>query len=430
MGGTLTVASDLGSGSRFRLELPLKPGVENEAERPAPAGAALVVSPTGGVRRGMKLLLRDCGYTPSEITGMDDLISRIHGGEPPAFDLVLVDEVMVGRCGSLLADWKRSRAELQDAQWILLVSEGSPSSGDAPSSGEYVGTLSKPVRRESFERLLDGLAEGGGDLEEPETTVGASECTRVLLAEDNPVNQKLTTRVLEKLGCVVIAAEDGARAVALFESAHPDIVFMDVQMPRVDGYEATVRIRALESSGRGRVPIIAMTANAMEGDRERCLEAGMDDYVAKPTRIGDLESVLGRWLSKSDLQAVPAEDPIHDSEPAAGFDFERLHEVSGGCAELEAELLRKFLSQTPEEIGRFVAAVESGDREQIAFAAHKLKGGCETLGARRLGRIVRAYESKEEDTASPDKAGLGERLDGEWQRIREQVEAHLRRNAA
>jgi signal transduction histidine kinase/CheY-like chemotaxis protein len=202
---------------------------------------------------------------------------------------------------------------------------------------------------------------------------------RVLLAEDNLVNQKLAVRLLEGRGHTVVLAESGKAAVAAWEKLGPDLVLMDVQMPEMDGFEATARIRRAEGEGGRRTPIIALTAHAMKGDRERCLEAGMDGYVTKPLRAAELFEAISRVVPPG-----PAPGPAPTaggSLPAGAIDWADALKRAGGDPELLRELVRLFLKEHPRWLAVLREALAAGSAAALRDAAHSLKGALGTLAA-------------------------------------------------
>jgi CheY-like chemotaxis protein/HPt (histidine-containing phosphotransfer) domain-containing protein len=210
----------------------------------------------------------------------------------------------------------------------------------------------------------------------------------VLLAEDNLVNQKLVVRLLEKEGHVVVVAGNGHEAVTAFQRQPFDLVLMDVQMPEMDGFEATAALRAAERAGEQRVPIVALTAHAMKGDRERCLAAGMDDYLAKPVQLAQLQAVIGRLTGhrvqpRSATTLGEAEDSpsAGTSIPEYGFDPAAALENAGGDHQLLCELIHLFLEQGPRNLDEVRAALAANDLSGLRCAAHTLKGAIRLFGA-------------------------------------------------
>ncbi len=209
----------------------------------------------------------------------------------------------------------------------------------------------------------------------------------ILLAEDNVVNQRVAVALLSKLGCAVTLAGNGREAVELFERETFDLVLMDCQMPELDGFAATAEIRRREKDAR-HTPIVAMTANALEGDREKCLAAGMDDYLSKPVAQARLMAVLARWLG-----TVSGDQQGQAAASESVVDREQLAAATGGDEELMREILDIFAAGLPALVARIADAAESEDCPRLAAAAHELKGSAANVGAKRLARIAAEIES-------------------------------------
>jgi CheY-like chemotaxis protein len=237
------------------------------------------------------------------------------------------------------------------------------------------------------------------------TSLSAARTLNVLLVEDNLVNQKVMTSFLEKQGHAFVLAENGMDALAAMERAAFDVILMDVQMPEMDGLEATKRIRAKEGRGPGRVPIIAMTAHVMKGDRERCLEAGMDAYLAKPVDLLELSrrlADLGRGRPAGPLADREFALPNGTSHPAAtgspetaalagSLILDRADALArvGGDENLLAELFRIFQTDAPAWLSQGREAIQRGDAALLRRAAHTIKGAASSLGAQQT-RIAAA----------------------------------------
>lgn len=234
---------------------------------------------------------------------------------------------------------------------------------------------------------------------------------RILLAEDNPVNQQVALAVLETLGCQVEVANDGAEALEALAAAHYDAVLMDCEMPNVDGFEATARIRRREAeAGCGaRVPILALTAHAVKGAREKCLAADMDDYLSKPFRRDELRRALGPWLSEAapetepepvpeapqagpDPDAAPEREDTEDPLDRTVLDTLRALQPADG-SDLLANLIGIYRSSSAELLESLSEAVEQGDAPAIQQTAHALKSSSLNVGARLLGSLCRQLEA-------------------------------------
>jgi two-component system sensor histidine kinase/response regulator len=218
---------------------------------------------------------------------------------------------------------------------------------------------------------------------------------KVLLAEDNVTNQKLAVAILKKNGHAVTVAENGRRAVELFEREEFDLVLMDMQMPEMDGIEATAAIRAIEGTTGVRTPIVAVTANAMMGDRERCLSAGMDDYLSKPLRADDLLKAIQRVVSFSKTMnpGSGSKAPVNRSDVIEVFDYAASVAQLEGDEELLGQLVSVFLGQLPSLLPPLDAAVVAGDAPAIRRTAHALSSSVCVLAAPRARNIARKLEA-------------------------------------
>lgn len=217
---------------------------------------------------------------------------------------------------------------------------------------------------------------------------------KVLLVEDNVTNQKLAAAILRKRGHAVTIAGDGRRALELFEREQFDLILMDMQMPQMDGLEATEAIRSIERRTGAHIPIVALTANAMVTDRERCLNAGMDTYLSKPVRTDDLLKAIQRAVNAPKLMNP---DSSSNDSPAGGevievFDYGASVAQVEGDRELLAQLAEVFMEQLPSLLPPLAAAVTAGDAPAIRKAAHSLNSSVSVLVAPRARQIARKLE--------------------------------------
>ena len=309
--GEIHVESEPGRGSSFSVDLdlerlPAPPQVMDRLEDVS----ALVVAPDDKSRASLAATLESAG-AEVVVTDIDQALAAWSArGRASAHCVVLVDESLDALRVSALIERVRS-VETQGKALCMRIRRPGVSSG-VSGTGElpWDGTLWKPIRGLAVVLAIRELVAPDIHRSEPPTLVDHVHDVRLLLVEDNAVNRKVALRMLQNLGCTVDCAEDGSQAIDALSKQTYDLVFMDCQMPVVDGYEATRRIRDLEGSAR-HTPIIAMTANAMSGDRERCLESGMDDYMTKPFHARNLKRALQRWVTPRVTQITEArEQPV------------------------------------------------------------------------------------------------------------------------
>jgi two-component system sensor histidine kinase/response regulator len=388
MGGELTADSEPGLGSSFGFTIPFdlvdaKRSSRRSRDAIPAATRVLVADDNAANREIVKVYLRGrvavCDEAADGAQALALMEMAASSGRP--YDLVLLDSAMPELTGAEVARAAREDPALRTTRLVMLTSAGEPPSPDVDRS------LTKPVRRAA---LLDTLAEvlTGTEPDAPAPVRAAADARgRVLVAEDNPVNQIVIETLLQRRGIAVDLVSDGLEAVERLDPERHDAIFMDCQMPNLDGYEATERIRAAEPEGR-HVPIVAMTAHAFAGDRERCLRAGMDDYLSKPLRGGDLDPVLERWLPRLRDEA-PIEAPTPDAVFLDGARVRTLREVSAGLVE---RVVDAFVRTTPPLLHELREAVEGGDGEGARKLAHKLRGSSEAVGASRLSQLARRVE--------------------------------------
>jgi CheY-like chemotaxis protein len=220
----------------------------------------------------------------------------------------------------------------------------------------------------------------------------------VLLVEDNPVNLGVIRKALSQLGLTSVAATDGSEALTRFGHQHFDMIFMDCQMPVMDGYEATSRIRQLESEqGRAPTPIVAMTANAMTGDREKCINAGMDDYLAKPMGLDQLRVCVARWLNNASGPAPRAERKVsfigeRGDKAMPVLDENVLNELKEIMEDDYLSLLRTYLQNAPQLVDQARSAIDRRDVGAMVMPVHSLKSSSANVGAIALSELAREAE--------------------------------------
>jgi len=299
--------------------------------------------------------------------------------------------------------------------------------GDAVRSQEAGcdGYLTKPVKRAV---LFDAIAMVIGRSKKEQQNLVTRHSVResgrpklrVLLAEDNLVNQKVTSRLLERCGHEVVCASSGQEALSLLDREGPfGVVLMDVQMPEMDGFEATRRIR--REPGHAHLPVIALTAHAMKGDRERCLAAGMDDYLTKPVQVRELQQVVDRWARTGrgtpEGEAQPRKRRDQDDDLPVLDVEEALARVMDD-RELLEEATALLIHDVPHVLRALREALGSGDTEEVRRRAHALKGAASNLSAKQMVRASRDLEQRAEHGDSGELSGGVERVEAAWEQLR------------
>jgi signal transduction histidine kinase/CheY-like chemotaxis protein/HPt (histidine-containing phosphotransfer) domain-containing protein len=434
MNGRIWVESEVGAGSAFRFIAQF--GLPNEASerrvvRPISLHElpVLVVDDNATNRRIFEEMLRNWGMRPALVDGGKPALAALQqaaeAGEP--FPLVLLDGHMPEMDGFAVAAQVRQRPELTGTKLLMLTSAGRQEDIARCLELGINAYLTKPVKQsELLDAIFTALGTSAGDAESSATASPAASCRRplrVLLAEDNAINQKLAVRLLEKEGHDITVVGNGREAAAAVQTKRFDVVFMDVQMPEMDGLEATTLIRQSESSRGGyspdgsRIPIIAMTAHAMKGDREKCLEVGMDGYIAKPLQVGELWQALDVLIPAGDQAAAPRPVPPLPQPAAAIIDRAVALKRTGGDAKLLRELVQMFLQECPGLLTEIHAAIAAHDAPKLRLASHTLKGVVGTFAAQpayeaaeRLERMGRQGDLNGSEEAYVALVGALERL--------------------
>ncbi len=396
MGGRVWVESEPGHGSAFHFTANF-----GLTETPAPGALpleaatlenlpALVVDDNATNRQILEEMLTNWRMAPraadegrAALAAMEEAC-----GTGRAFRLVLLDVHMSDLDGFAVAEQIKRNPELAGATIMMLTSDRQR--GDAARCQELgiAAYLTKPITQSE---LLDAILLALGQRPQVSPAVErvasppprTAKRLRILLAEDNLVNQGLAVRLLEKRGHVAVVTRNGREALEALEKSSFrgfDAVLMDVQMPETDGLEATVAIRAWEKAHEGHIPIIAMTAHALKGDRERCLEAGMDGYVAKPIRAADLLGEVERCVPKAPVE-LPEPVGAPQSAPGEVLDCAALLEHMEGDPELLAEMVGLFLQDCPQLLAALREALARGDAGALRRAAHTLKGTVSNFAA-------------------------------------------------
>jgi PAS domain S-box-containing protein len=453
MGGEIGVESKPGQGSTFWFTIRCE-------RQPAPACAL----PLRADLRGRRVLIVDDNPTACAILrdlliaqGLTSLCApdgpealkmlRAAAAKGRPYDLALLDLQMPGMDGLALADSIRSDHSLDATKLVMLTSFGRRGQAEAARQAGIAGYLAKPVRRTHLYSCVAGVLAPEAEppsrsFVSPPSMAGAPAraCGRVLLAEDNAVNQMVAVRMLEKLGYRADVAANGLEVLEALSRIPYAAVLMDCQMPEMDGFEATASIRNAEREMRTgevstsfiphpaalrRIPIIAMTANAMQGDRERCLAAGMDDYISKPVKLQDLERALERWIPSGEVE--PAGSAREAPTPHPPLDSDVLAELRAMAGEDDPEflpgLLEQFFQDTPALLAEIRKAVERGDAHALERTAHCLKGSCRNLGANPMAHLCAQLEEYGRAGSPHEAMILFKQLENELERVQHALES-------
>jgi PAS domain S-box-containing protein len=390
MGGQITAESIHGLGSVFRFTVKLRRAPEladplaGENTGVLAGRSVLVVDDNATNRHILDEVLGSWGMVPTLVTSGRAALQALRraASESAPFAVALLDLMMPEMDGIELARQIRSDSRIRETGLVILTSGGDLSLTRPLRALGIGAVLSKPVRQTELCRAITALM-GPGEKEglppavettsdgsslEPTPRKGTDQL-RVLLAEDNPINQKVVSTMLQRRGHEVTLADNGVRAVECWRAYPFDLVLMDIQMPEMDGFEALRAIRAHEdAAARSRhTTILALTAHAMKGDRDRCLEAGFDGYLSKPVRASDLDAAI----AKIDRCATSEVDRPVRSRP---FDPSFALEQAGGDEELLLELTHLFVERVPGQLQSVRTAIEGGDRRDSERSAHTLRG--------------------------------------------------------
>jgi signal transduction histidine kinase/CheY-like chemotaxis protein/HPt (histidine-containing phosphotransfer) domain-containing protein len=402
MGGQIGLHSEVNRGSTFQFDVRLEPVADasptlTRLPRMNLIGLrTLVVDDNASNREILQQHMQSWGVEVIAVDTSDAALAEL-GADGARFDLALVDDEMPVMDGIELARHIRG-----DPRWsglrLILLSSHDDHDGGSERAQLFAAVLTKPLRRSQLFSSVSRVMTLQGTAGDPPPAgsapasppPGVRAAPRILLVEDNPVNREVAVGMLESLGCKTDAAENGRLAIEAMDTSSYDAVLMDCQMPVMDGLTATGEIRRREqTSGAARVPVIALTANAMEGDRERCLAAGMDDFLSKPFTQQQLATLLRRWLA---LRALP-ESERRDLSRVPLIDAVVLRNIAAlAKPALLNSMIDLYMQHSPGLIGAIETAAANMQADALSQAVHTLKSSTANLGGTRLATVAKECE--------------------------------------
>ncbi|MEP6516216.1 PAS domain S-box protein [Microcoleus vaginatus] len=423
MGGQIGVESTPGQGSTFWFTVPtvkenltaVGAACEVNLETVLAGRKMLIASDKPTVRKVLVRMAVVWGMEVEEVENgwmtIASLYKAVSLNSP--YDIVLVDIQLPEMVAGSLERLRISEPAMQQTKWVVLTSMTQLAEAKRLVDSGFSGYLTKPVKAH---RLFDCLANAIAPMtliDEPQANPTSNRASaidnrelgslKILLVEDTPINQKVGLNQLRVLGCTADVANNGAEALSMVALKKYDIVLMDCQMPVLDGYEATLELRRREAADAAgkmephqKTVVIAMTANALKGDREKCLAAGMDDYISKPIAIEKLKSVLANWSAKLKIETPKFNgEELQNSDPdiESVIDIARLHEISGADLDFEREILQTFVVDTASYLEAAKGAIASGDMETLARHAHQIKGVSATAAVRLMPDMADQLQS-------------------------------------
>ncbi|MEO7369915.1 MAG: response regulator, partial [Ilumatobacteraceae bacterium] len=417
MSGEIGVRSAVGAGSTFWFTLPMTtadPLAQRPRRNDLGGTRVLVVDDNATNREMLGRTLHNWGVdhqdAPDAPTALRALREAANGGRP--FDAALVDLHMPGVDGLTLASQITADPSIASVALVLLTSSAQRGEAGLAEAAGMAGYLAKPIHPVQLHACLATVLATGADPAARAPIVTRHRLAEmairggmVLLAEDNPVNQRVACGMLQALGYRVQVVSNGREAVAAVAASSFDAILMDCQMPEMDGYDATRVIRAAEGTAR-RTPIVAVTASAMQQDRQRCLDAGMDDHLAKPLRRDQLAVILERLVHGGEsARQADRDQGIGNAQPPAGdlqasirARLDELFEGLDGDIEADrAELLESFLRRAAEEMEGITEALDREDAQLAARRAHSLKGMAANIGVTTVATLAEEIEDAARD---------------------------------
>ncbi len=390
-----------GTTFHFRIAFKCDPADRGLTKRSQPEITGLktlIIDDNETNRKLLRTLLENWGLEPYTVDNGKDGLAQLKTAAKTdrPFQLLLLDVLMPGMDGFMVAERIREDKDLIHLKIIILTSAGKFDIARNRKDLSVDGIMMKPIKQSKlFDMIVNTVTEGHNQKDvKPEFAKESSipdKSLNIILAEDNRINQKIAVHLLKKQQHKVTVAENGQEVLELFGTGKFDLILMDVQMPMMNGLEATMRIRTEEKNTNNHIPIAAMTAHAMKGDRERCLEAGMDDYLSKPIKAEELQRVITNVIGSSELSGSGNNDDTERLDAEVWNPNETLAQLDDDQGLLK-EMAQLFMDDLPKLMGRIEEAVIDGDRDKLERSAHTLKGSVSHFSARRVHHLAKQLE--------------------------------------
>ncbi|WP_321431195.1 response regulator [uncultured Methanolobus sp.] len=434
MGGIIGVISEKEKGSEFWFQLRFDKHSEiKDMRKSCPRIEDVRVLVVDDNRSSRKLLARTLSLWGLDVEEAEDgpaaiiAISKAHDSQKP-FTVALLDMDMPGMDGEYLARIIKSDSRNSDISLVILNSAIPHTDSWSVLKYYFEAYIVKPVRPSDLCSKLYSILHDGTQLPEQQPQDKDSDINRfhninanILLVEDNVVNQQVALGMLKKLGLNADVVNNGLEAIEVFKSPEYDLVLMDVQMPKMNGMEATKRIRKIETATSSHIPIIAMTAHAMKDDRKRCLEAGMDDYISKPIKIRSLIHTLDYWLvKKQETSLTTTLDTATEKDSEIIFDSKLLMDNTMNDLELSRRVISIFLTNATRQLDDLKNSILN-QSEEIVAKAHTFKGATASVGGMSLSKYVAGIEAEARSGNIEDMQAMIPELDRRYEALVEEL---------